>query len=372
MRHHARQFASLALVLPLLACSGPEPVRPLQVAVPAPADWTDHGEIIQAGAAGAWDHRTTGALSPSALIEVPGGFGAFTEDTYLLYYIGASGDRADGGPAYRKLGMATSVDGRHWTKHENNPVLAFAPQPDHVNAYEAGVFSAAAWYDADEQKIYLLYGAMTPSGATTVDIAVRLATSTDGYRYTDQGEIIPANGPGWPHAGGRDAETFPVGVWRTREGEWLVWYSSKNVSGERWAHYVVRGPDLRELRADAANLYLPLAANPLGGAYRKTTVVQRRPDRLTTFTVAHDDAYSVTRLFQAEAELAELGEPLSTLSTYTADWPANVHATLHLDVDRGEWLMVHQAGTGEQSPLRLSTAPVERTGIITASSLGIR
>jgi len=348
---------ALALGPALLACSGPEPVREAAVAVPAPNDWADHGAIVEAGAEGEWDHRTTGALTPAALIEVPAGFGAFTEDTYILYYIGASGDRADGGPAHRKLGIATSTDGRDWTKHEGNPVLTFNPEPEHVNAYEAGVFSAAAWYDADEQKISVLYGAMTPSGADTVDIAVRLATSADGYSYTDHGEVIPANASGWPHTGGLDAETFPVGLWRARDGEWLVWYSSKNVAGNRWGHYVVRGPDLRELRAQDAKPYLVRAANPLGGAFRHKSIVQRRPGRLTTFTLAYDDARSVTRLFHAEVDVADPGEP--SLSSYTAAWPAKAYATVHLDADRGRWLMIHHADAPERSPLRLSTAPVE-------------
>jgi len=349
----------LWFVLALLAGDAPWHLAAAEVAVPAPDGWTDHGPIIAAGAEGEWDHRTTGALSPAALIEVPAGFGGFAEDTYILYYIGARGDRADGGPAYRKLGIATSTDGRNWTKYAGNPVLAFNPEPGHVNAYEAGVFSAAAWYDAKARKISLLYGAMTPSGGDTVDIAVRLATSTDGYRYTDRGEVIPANAPGWPHTGDLDAETLPVGLWRTRGGEWLVWYSSKNVSRNRWGHYLVRGSDLQDLRAQDATPYLTRAANPLGGDYRHSSVVQREPGRLTTFTLAYDDAESLTRLFHVDVDLADPAAPRPALSAYTAEWPAMAYATLRLDLERGEWLMIHHADAPEQSPLLLSTAPAD-------------
>lgn len=86
-RRRVPLLLALALVVSLSACPEREPAGEAGVDVPVPADWTDHGAILQAGAEGAWDHRNTGALSPSALIEVPAGFGAFTEDTRLLYYM---------------------------------------------------------------------------------------------------------------------------------------------------------------------------------------------------------------------------------------------------------------------------------------------
>lgn len=73
-------IVALAFALALVVSAGPEPVRAAEIAVPRPGDWIEHGPIVRPGAAGAWDHRTTDALLPAPLIEVPGGFGAFTED----------------------------------------------------------------------------------------------------------------------------------------------------------------------------------------------------------------------------------------------------------------------------------------------------
>lgn len=140
------------------------PAAPAQssVEVPAQSDWTDHGVIISLGPPGSWDHRLDGALT-TALMKKDG--------TYFFYYIGASGDRGDGGPAFRKLGVITcpaSADctsAGNWTRYAGNPILTHEIPS---GCDEAGIFSAAPYVDEDGT-VYLYFGGMQEgSGCNTL------------------------------------------------------------------------------------------------------------------------------------------------------------------------------------------------------------
>jgi predicted GH43/DUF377 family glycosyl hydrolase len=83
----------------------------LRATAPDPAGkWTlDPEPVLTAGGGGTWD--TVRVTDPSVVR---------TPDGYLMWYTGADTDRLS---ATRMIGLATSPDGIHWTKHPE-PVLA--------------------------------------------------------------------------------------------------------------------------------------------------------------------------------------------------------------------------------------------------------
>lgn len=183
------------------------------VDIPEDTDWTDQGVVISPGGSGSWDVRLTGALSPCTVVK--------KGDTYFLYYIGADGDRSDGGPRHRALGVAYGTDGINFTKYAGNPILTFLPN----NGDEEGIFSAGAFLDTNDE-IVLYYSALTEDSPTTVVSDGRLAVSSNGLDFSDQGMVLSHSDSGvW----GYGDELFPVGAFR--EGStYYVYYIAKGYS----------------------------------------------------------------------------------------------------------------------------------------------
>jgi len=71
--------------------------------------WTDEGRLLSVGATGAWDDRV--ASFPGIWKD---------GDTWYLVYEGAADDI---GSSPGDVGLATSADGRNFTKHPGNPIL---------------------------------------------------------------------------------------------------------------------------------------------------------------------------------------------------------------------------------------------------------
>jgi hypothetical protein len=71
--------------------------------------WTDEGRLLSAGAAGAWDDRA--ASFPGVWKD---------GETWYLVYEGAADDI---GFSPGDIGLATSSDGKNFTKHPGNPIL---------------------------------------------------------------------------------------------------------------------------------------------------------------------------------------------------------------------------------------------------------
>jgi predicted GH43/DUF377 family glycosyl hydrolase len=71
--------------------------------------WTDEGRLLSVGAAGAWDDRA--ASFPGIWKD---------GDTWYLVYEGAADDI---GFSPGDIGLATSTDGKNFTKHPSNPIL---------------------------------------------------------------------------------------------------------------------------------------------------------------------------------------------------------------------------------------------------------
>ena len=80
---------------------------------PDGVNWTRYPDnpVLKPGEAGEWD--SYGALVGSGSVLYEGG-------QYYMWYAG----RSQPGPFYNiKIGLATSTDGIHWTKHPDNPIL---------------------------------------------------------------------------------------------------------------------------------------------------------------------------------------------------------------------------------------------------------
>lgn len=176
--------------------------------IPEDADWTYQKVVILPGGSGSWDVNLTGALSPCTVIK--------KGDTYFLYYIGADGVRGDGGPRHRALGVAYSTDGLNFTKYNGNPILTFLPYNDD----EEGIFSAGAFLNSNGE-IVLYYSALDSAGTPgTVNSDIRLAISTNGLDFADQGEVLSHDDSGvW----GYGDELFAAGTFH--EGStWYLYY----------------------------------------------------------------------------------------------------------------------------------------------------
>jgi hypothetical protein len=151
----------------------------------------------------------------------------YANDIYRLYYEGE-----DSQTHTRQIGLATSVDGRNWTKLPANPILRPGP-PGSIDAAEVGspsvIFDGSTyrmWYSGTDERngCASMLLATSPDGivwtkspsnplnlsncSNTPGAVIRnagtlmmwyssklggigVATSTDGVRWTDRGTVIP-------------------------------------------------------------------------------------------------------------------------------------------------------------------------------------
>ncbi|MBW2700389.1 MAG: hypothetical protein JRF33_06180 [Deltaproteobacteria bacterium] len=192
------------------------------------AGYPNEGEsllVFSPGEEGAWDHRLTGAFSPSCMVKFNG--------TYFLYYIGASGDRdnsdlnssgdlnnPDDGPAYRSLGVATSSDGVHFSKYAGNPLIEYVAPRDN----EEGVFSCAAVVVDNEIQLYYSDIVHIVGSSGGVNANARMRKSSDGFTFTDDTLFMSfSDSTIW----GYGDELFPIGVTTDSTGAIQLYYVAK-------------------------------------------------------------------------------------------------------------------------------------------------
>lgn len=269
-----------------------------EVDIPEDADWTDRGIIINPGGSGSWDVRLSGALSPCTAVK--------KGDTYFLYYIGADGNRSfDGGPRHRALGVAYGTDGINFTKYGGNPILTFLPH----NGEEEGIFSAGAFLD-DNGEIVLYYSALDNAGVPeTVNSDVRLAVSSNGLDFSDQGEVLSHDDSG---VAGYGDELFPVGSFR--EGNtFYVYYINQT-----WSLYLAQGPARNNINGNTQKI---LSASDIKSG---------SPQRISPIKIA----ISLCRATTTEMRTALISAP-QTLSAPVETYTTRVGG-IYLDVEEEE------------------------------------
>ena len=109
------------------------------------------------------------------------------EGTYYLWYLGKAY-----GPWLHQLGLATSRDGRTWTKHPANPVLS-PEQPFEGDT----VKEPSVLWDAEEGLFKMWYNGMR---STERVVRIGYATSLDGVAWTKhRGPVNGEAAAGWNH-----------------------------------------------------------------------------------------------------------------------------------------------------------------------------
>lgn len=194
------------------ATSAPTPASGINI--PAQSDWVDQGIILEAGAEGDWDYYLWGGFAFSAIKK---------DATYYLYYQGSSDYRTeyDETVLWRAIGVATSSDGIHFTKYEGNPVLTWFPNQ---NGEEGAVSSGVTL--GEQGETFLFYGANTHESPTSVNADVRVASSLDGFNFTDLGLALNRNDRSvW----GAGDELFSVTAIYD-SGKWFVYYIPNGTS----------------------------------------------------------------------------------------------------------------------------------------------
>ena len=205
------------LVLPTLGCSivTSSQLQPeLNIRIPAQEDWVDYGIILESGVQGEWDYYLWGGFAFSVIKK---------DETYYLYYQGSSDYRTeyDETVLWRAIGVATSTDGIHFTKYAGSPVLTWCPN----QAGEEGAVSSGITL-GEQGETFLFYGANSLESRTLVSSDGRVASSLDGFNFTDLGVVLDSKDRStW----GRGDEVFPVTAIHDA-GKWIVYYIPNGTS----------------------------------------------------------------------------------------------------------------------------------------------
>jgi hypothetical protein len=143
---------------------------PAVAGIPEEGDWTLSGTVLTP-AAGTWEDNIW-AGGPYPVVKVDG--------VYYLYYGGADGyDDVEHTPTNRAIGVATSTDGRSFTKHAGNPIVTYSTAPQYR---EESATNPVVLYE--DGTWHMWYGAGRAINPSEVDIDIRYRTSTDGLTWT--------------------------------------------------------------------------------------------------------------------------------------------------------------------------------------------
>lgn len=199
-----------------------------EISIPERSDWSTAKEIIglRLGPQGSWDDFNPGAITPCTIVNLSG--------IYFLYYVGSDGKRDhDNGPAHRKLGLATSSDGIHFTKYDGNPILSWSPKGND----EEGIFGAKALLI--DGTIYLYINTTSAANATTDQVwaDVHLVTSTDGKHFSKPVLVLDHSNA---DVVGYGDELGPTGILHN-DGKWSLYYFAKGLGVSSWGLCLATG-----------------------------------------------------------------------------------------------------------------------------------
>jgi len=312
------------------------PVGLPEVKIPEQSDWALRAAVLQNGPSKSWDARLHGQISPSTVVKKNG--------VYYLYYIGADGNRKDGGPAHRALGVATSTDGIHFKKHENNPIITYLP---HKNT-EEGVFSAGATRD-DNGDILLYWTAILARNSTTTQVNsnIHLGVSRNGVDFKKMKRLLHFDDSRVPS----NDEIGALGAFHA-DGKWNLYYFSKG-GVPAWSLVHASGP-AKDNFAQKGKIILP-ARNESQQVIGGGDPVWLSNDKLALFLVCGFESGRIEVRTISPVQPDKLSAPVET---YRFDgWR---HATVFLDREVGAWLLYHRKREGNAIYVR--TAPMILTG----------
>jgi hypothetical protein len=303
-----------------------------EVKIPKQSDWTLVGKVLERGPLKSWDARLHGQISPCSLVKKGG--------VYYLYYVGADGNRRDGGPAHRSLGVAISEDAISFKKYKGNPILTHLPH----NNTEEGVFSAGATLD-DNNDIVLYWTAILARNSTTTQVNsnIHIAISQNGVDFEKPRPVLRFSNPKVPS----NDEIGALGAFHA-DGRWHLYYFSKggvpawslvHASGPARDNFTQKGKIV--LQADKESQQVIGGGDP----------VWLSDNKLAVFLVCSFDS---ERIEIRTISLDSPGELSSPVETYRfAGWR---HATVFLDREKGKWFLYHRKREGDAILVR--TAPV--------------
>jgi hypothetical protein len=303
--------------------------------VPSAPGWTYHGIIVDRGAPDAWD-GSTGALIAGLTQK---------KDTYYMYYLRGFRGRwePDRKGSHTSVGLATSTDGIHWSKHPD-PVMIPHDFLDPVTSHEEGIRHGAIRYVPELGKFIAYLGidvAAQPStnsspyrvfeqgrGDVEVDSHIYYAESDDGIHWSPKGRVEGA----WNRPG--DETTARAFLYHN--GTYFLWAQKAQGRTELGQSiYVSSGTD--PLRLDEkARLY----------AFKNSPL----PNELNDVYL-QPDGKTVTLLVKTETDWHEGGLALGTSSLTNlveqGHWESFFpkaekiwHGKIHHDAKQNRWLMV--------------------------------
>ena len=174
--------------------------------------WKEQGTVLRKG--GSWDNHD--AWFVEDVIKVDG--------KYYLYWIGGQKSCWGDGGGYSCVGLATSTDGKNFTKHSGNPVIR-PEQASYVSSWEHGCRNAT--FCRNDNGKFIAYVTVDFSGNSTPGIAPKsewgcdvsvdsknhVFTSNDGVNWTYEGPL------GGVDQGGE----MSAGVVKFHNGSYYFW-----------------------------------------------------------------------------------------------------------------------------------------------------
>lgn len=299
-----------------------KPKRTVFSTIPKQDAWTNQGIVLSEGPPGSWDVRLNGMYNPCAALKKGG--------KYFLYYIGADGDRStDGGPRHRALGVATSNDGINFTKYNGNPIITYLPH----NNEEEGIFSCGATLD-DSGNVVLYYGALRAPNSTSVsvDIDIRMQTSSDGLSFTGDTLIRQVSG----------SELTPIGTVHDQNG-WYVYYRGP-LSGGRGPLKLLSGDSPDNLPSNE----LVLSNNGSGG-----DAIWLDSENIALFLSISDSQRTVEVRVAPASNPQQISAPVEVYN-FGSEWK---HQATLFDRGMETWFMYQQLDGGTATDIYVRTAP---------------
>jgi len=170
--------------------------------------------VFQPGPDGSWEEKSVDCFS----------IGYFFGQ-YMMWYVGTPES------LNCQIGLATSPDGIHWTKHPDNPVIRLGPKGSWD---ESILICQSVLYDQQERLFKMWYIGGTPEGV----FSIGLATSPDGAHWTKYpgNPVLRVTEP-WE---GTVMEAFTV--LKTKDG-YKIWYGGNDLSRDKAAIGYATSPD---------------------------------------------------------------------------------------------------------------------------------